>query len=136
VQIRAVFLLMVLSSLCTCTKSDRPSDEATKTRTTAAETPAASPTMEGNCKSGETYYVPGCGINPIPKGCHRMSKCETDAECSEEEKCVILTYNPCWNSPCAACGSHEKMCIDSDFADIIKSSASPHGKIELPDFAK
>jgi hypothetical protein len=66
---------------------------------------AACSVMEG-CR----WLVPGCGDGPqVAEGCYPAADCQVDA-CPPTDTCVVLGYDPCWNSKCEACGADTGVC--------------------------
>lgn len=68
----------------------------------------------GSCPDPGQYFVPGCGEPspgdaPIEAGCH--------VPCSETEPCasgtcVTAWVDPCYGSPCGACGGQQGLCME------------------------
>jgi hypothetical protein len=61
------------------------------------------------------YLVPGCGDGPPPAGfenggCFAVMDCGA-AECGADQTCTVVTYNPCYQSECAACGADASVCL-------------------------
>ncbi len=73
------------------------------------------------CGADQTYLTQGCGPNEVEwtPGCYANAAlgCGADADCGEGLQCVDITYDPCWNAPCAACGAGETLCVPSTQPD-------------------
>ena len=60
---------------------------------------------------GCRWLVPGCGEPPLPsEGCFAAEDCVAGG-CDEGETCTLVVINPCWNSPCDACGADANVCL-------------------------
>lgn len=58
------------------------------------------------------WLTPGCGEPPLPfAGCYDAFDCKDDASCLFGYTCLAVTYNPCWDSPCNACGASANVCV-------------------------
>ncbi len=60
------------------------------------------------------HFVPGCGDSPpgnatIEEGCYQP--CDDDTPCSSGN-CVVAWIDPCVDSPCAACGGEQGLCLE------------------------
>lgn len=56
------------------------------------------------------WLVPGCGEPALDAaGCHPIEPC-TAGSCGEGEACATVVIDPCWNSPCDACGAEQNVC--------------------------
>jgi hypothetical protein len=59
------------------------------------------------------WLVQGCesepGGVPFTDGCYPIDDCTIDT-CPLDTECSPVTYNPCWNSKCAACGAEAFIC--------------------------
>lgn len=59
------------------------------------------------------WLVPGCGPEPevgFAEGCYPAADCTAET-CGEDQECAAVTYDPCWNSFCDACGAEANLCI-------------------------
>lgn len=56
------------------------------------------------------WLVPGCdpGGAPFTEGCFPASDC---VDCVDAQVCTQVSFDPCWNSPCAACGAPASICL-------------------------
>ena len=61
------------------------------------------------------WLVPACVDEPNPEvlenaGCYPALECEGE-DCGQGTVCVNRWINPCWNSPCGACGAESHVCM-------------------------
>lgn len=70
----------------------------------------------GLCDADTTcrWLVPGCSEEPKPEGfatgCYPIANCTADS-CGEDAECTSVSYNPCWNELCDACGADASICL-------------------------
>jgi hypothetical protein len=56
------------------------------------------------------WLVPGCGEPPLAiEGCYPAEAC-TDTCPDEGDECTTVLHDPCWLSPCDACGAETNVC--------------------------
>lgn len=104
---------------------DGGSTRDAQTSSGASEGGAASDTTDGDnptsgrCGRGESYYYPGCGVepNPLEAGCYQSCKGASDRTCREGTTCAVADVNPCVCNDlppgagcCAACGAQVWLC--------------------------
>jgi hypothetical protein len=71
---------------------------------------AASCSASAGCR----WLEPGCGEPPLPQaGCFAAEDCTQDS-CDEGKTCTSAIIDPCWNSPCDACGAEALVCLPGD----------------------
>lgn len=70
----------------------------------------------GLCDADTTcrWLVPGCSEEPKPEGfatgCYPIDNCTAES-CGEDSECTSVSYNPCWNELCDACGADARICL-------------------------
>lgn len=66
---------------------------------------------------GCSWRVPGCGDElgapAVPTGCYPSADCEVSG-CGDWGTCTNVTFDPCWNSLCDACGAETNVCIPNE----------------------
>lgn len=72
-------------------------------------------TTESMCSTdaGCRWLTPGCGMGPLPAaGCFATTDCTGDTDCTTAgNTCQEVSYNPCYNKPCNACGGTASVCL-------------------------
>jgi len=72
-------------------------------------------TTEGACNTDAAcrWLTPGCGMPALPQaGCFAVMDCAADTDCTTAgDTCQDLSYNPCYNKACDACGGQAKVCL-------------------------
>ncbi len=97
------------------------------------------PADSGVCPAGESYYTPGCGVepNPLNAGCYQACEGASDTSCREGTVCAVADINPCdcSNAPpgttcCAACGAEVWLCQAASSTDSECSERPGRGNRE------
>lgn len=76
-----------------------------------------SQSTQGACEmdAGCRWMTPGCGENPPwVAGCFQNTDC-TPGDCAPGGSCQMVTYNPCLDKNCDACGAPAYLCIGGSF---------------------
>jgi hypothetical protein len=65
---------------------------------------------------GCVWRVPSCSATvnapDVVAGCYAVDDCDVDpTACGAWGTCQLLSYDPCWNSLCNACGAQASMCV-------------------------
>lgn len=63
------------------------------------------------------WLTPGCDEGPsvvFDTGCYPIADCTANG-CEAEEACTQITFDPCWNSNCDACGAQANVCLPPPF---------------------
>lgn len=72
-------------------------------------------TTEGACNTDAAcrWLTPGCGMPALPAaGCFPIADCAMDSDCTTAgQTCQEMSYNPCYNKACDACGGTAKVCL-------------------------
>jgi hypothetical protein len=72
-------------------------------------------TSESTCNTdaGCRWLTPGCDMPALPMaGCFAVADCTGDMECTTAgDTCQQLSYNPCYNQACNACGAPASVCL-------------------------
>jgi len=72
-------------------------------------------TTESTCTTdaGCRWLTPGCGTGPLPAaGCFAVANCAGDMDCTTAgNTCQEVSYNPCHNKACDACGASASVCL-------------------------
>lgn len=65
-----------------------------------------------------SWRVPGCSESSeapslAEAGCFPLADCTTDG-CGSWGTCTLVTFDPCWNSLCNACGAEANVCVPNE----------------------
>lgn len=73
-------------------------------------------TTESTCATDAAcrWLTPGCGMPALSMaGCFPVADCTDDTNCTTAgQTCQEISYNPCYNKACDACGAQAKVCLD------------------------
>ena len=56
------------------------------------------------------WLEPGCGEPAATAGCYPAEDC-VEGSCGDGQACTTVTYDPCWNAACDACGAEALVCL-------------------------
>jgi hypothetical protein len=72
-------------------------------------------TTESGCTTDAAcrWLTPGCDMPAVPMaGCFPVQDCAADMPCATAgQTCQQVSYDPCYNKPCDACGAQASVCL-------------------------